>query len=126
MLVRAPTARAIKPSVTIITFIVLAFAIFSLAGGIYDLLERPVSLLPSARPGGWTFLYRGSLNAQTLNESILASLLYLLGIAGLYMLYRSTRYAYRPRNAGLLLILGLAFTVVVVVYSFQLLEQKIG
>lgn len=126
MLIRAPSSRAIKPSVTIMTIAVLAFAVFILAGGVYDILEKPVSLLPSARPGGWTFLYRGSLGAQTLNESILSALLYFLGLGGLYMLFRSTRFAYRPRNAYLLLMVGFVMTLIVVYYSFSLLSQKIG
>jgi len=126
MLIRVPSSRAIKPSVTIVTIVVLAFSVFNLAGGVYDLLEKPVSLLPTARAGGWTFLYRGSLNVQTLNESIISALLYGLGLSGLYMLFRSTRFAYRPRNAYLLLMLGFVMTFIVVYYSVSLLNQKIG
>jgi hypothetical protein len=107
------------------TIVVLAFSVFNLAGGVYDLLEKPVSLLPTAS-SGWTFLYRGSLNVQTLNESILSALLYGLGLSGLYMLFRSTRFAYRPRNAYLLLMLGFVMTFIVVYYSVSLLSQKIG
>jgi len=103
---------------------VLAFVGFILAGGIYDILERPISLLPTA--GGYSPVIRGTLGQQTLNESLIAAFLYMLGIGGLYMLLRSTRYAYRPRNAYLLLILGTVTVLLVVFYSNSLITAKIG
>jgi hypothetical protein len=97
---------------------------FILAGGVYDILERPISLLPTA--GGYKVLIPGTLGQQTLNESLIAGFLYFLGLGGLYMLLRSTRYAYRPRNAYLLLIVGTLVVLLVVFYSNSLLTQKIG
>jgi hypothetical protein len=66
------------------------------------------------------------LGQQTLNESLIAAFLYMLGLGGLYMLLRSTRFAYRPRNAYLLLILGTLTVLIVVFYSTALINQKIG
>jgi hypothetical protein len=106
--------------------VAISLATFFLAGGIYDLLEKPVSLLPRSTSQGWTFIYPGGLGAQTLNESILSGILYLLGLSGFYMLYRSTRFAYRPRNAYILLIIGFVTTAIVIYYSGQLLAQKGG
>ena len=113
-----------KSSWFIIFIVAVGLATFFLAGGIYDLLEKPVSLLPRSSQEGWTFIYPGGIGAQTLNESILSAILYLLGLAGLYMLFRSTRFAYRPRNAYILLILGFVTTLIVVYYSGMLLAQK--
>ncbi len=121
---RTPSARKMKPSTTIMLIAVLAFVGFILAGGIYDILERPISLLPTA--GGYSPVIRGTLGQQTLNESLIAAFLYMLGIGGLYMLLRSTRYAYRPRNAYLLLILGTVTVLLVVFYSNSLITAKIG
>jgi hypothetical protein len=106
--------------------VVVGLATFFLAGGIYDLLEKPVSLLPRSGERGWTFIYPSGLSGQTLNESILSALLYLIGMSGLYMLFRSTRFAYRPRNAYILLIVGFLTTVLVIYYTGQLLAQKGG
>jgi len=122
--VRAPSTQRIKPSTTVLTLIVLAFVGFVLAGGIYDILEHPISLLPTS--SGYSVLIKGTLGEQTLNESLISGFLYLLGLAGLYMLLRSTRYAYRPRNAYLLLILGTLTTLLVVFYSTSLIAAKIG
>ena len=121
---RTPSAQRIKPSTTVLTLIVLAFVGFVLAGGIYDILEHPISLLPTS--SGYSVLIKGTLGEQTLNESLISAFLYLLGLGGLYMLLRSTRYAYRPRNAYLLLILGTLTTLLVVFYSTSLINAKIG
>jgi len=125
-LVRAPGAAGLKGSWTVLFIAAIALATFFLAGGIYDLLEKPVSLLPRASQQGWTFIYPGGIGGQTLNESILSAILYLIGLSGLYMLFRSTRFAYRPRNAYILLIIGFVTTLIVIYYSGQLLAQKGG
>ena len=123
-ILRGPTARRMKPSTTFIMIGVLLFVGFVLAGGIYDILERPISLLPS--PTGYSVVIKGTLGQQTLNESLIAAFLYMLGLGGLYMLLRSTRYAYRPRNAYLLLILGTFTVLLVIFYSTTLINAKIG
>lgn len=121
---RAPTARRMKPSTQVSIVIILVFVGFILAGGIYDILERPISLLPTAT--SYSVLIKGTLGQQTLNESLIAAFLYMLGFVGLYMLLRSTRYAYRPRNAYLLLILGTITVLLVVFYSTTMMTAKIG
>jgi len=105
-------------------FVIVAFTLFVISGGIYNILEKPLAILP--RGSGWTFIYRGSISLQTLNESIVAALIYLLGIFGLYLLLRSTKLVYRPRQAYLMLIIGLLVTLISVYYSIMLLQAKIG
>jgi len=121
---RSPTARRMKPSTTVMAIAVLVFVGFVLAGGIYDIMEGPIALLPS--PTGYSVVIKGTLGQQTLNESLIAAFLYMLGLGGLYMLLRSTRYAYRPRNAYLLLILGTLTVLLVVFYSTALINTKLG
>ena len=55
----------------------------------------------------------------------MAMFLYMLGLGGLYMLMRSMAFAYRPRNAYLLLILGTVTVLLVVFYSNSLITSKI-
>jgi len=121
---RSPSTRRVKPSTTVLALAVVLFIGFVLAGGVYDILEHPISLLPTSY--GYSVVIQGTLGQQTLNESLIAAFLYFLGVAGLYMLLRSTRYAYRPRNAYLLLILGTLTVLVVVAYSTSLINTKIG
>jgi len=125
-IVRTPEAAGLKGSWTILFLVAIGLATFFLSGGIYDLLEKPVSLLPRSSSQGWTFIYPGGLGGQTLNESILSAILYLIGLSGFYMMYRSTRFAYRPRNAYILLIIGFVTTIIVIYYSTMLLGQKGG
>jgi hypothetical protein len=113
-----------KPSTTVSIIIALAFVCFVLAGGVYDILEHPISLLPTT--SGYSVLIRGTLGQQTLNESLIAAFLYMLGLGGLYMLLRSTRFAYRPRNAYMLLIIGTITVLVVAYYSNALMISKLG
>jgi hypothetical protein len=47
------------------------------------------------------------LNEQLLGESIAAMILYSLGIMGLILVYQSTKYAYNPREAFTMLLIGL-------------------
>ena len=121
---RSPSTRRVKPSTTVLAIAVVLFVGFVLAGGVYDILEHPISLLPTSY--GYSVVIQGTLGEQTLNESLIAAFLYFLGVVGLYMLLRSTRYAYRPRNAYLLLILGTLTVLVVVAYSTSLITTKIG
>jgi len=118
------TARRMKPTTTLSIIIALSFVGFVLAGGIYDILEHPISLIPTST--GYSVLIRGTLGQQTLNESLIAAFLYMLGLGGLYMLLRSTRFAYRPRNAYLLLIIGTLTVLIVAYYSNALMASKVG
>jgi hypothetical protein len=119
-----PQARARRPSTTLLVFAMMFFVVFILAGGVFDILETPLALLPKG--SGWTFVYKGSISIQTLNESILAGLLYFLGVLGLYLLLRSTRQVYNPRQAYITLILGLMVTLIAVYYCTSFLSSKIG
>ncbi|MEM3507620.1 MAG: hypothetical protein QXT31_08240, partial [Candidatus Bathyarchaeia archaeon] len=56
---RLPKLSMVK-SLTLLTFLIISFAIFIFAGGIYDILEKPLAILP--RGGGYTFIYRGTIH----------------------------------------------------------------
>ncbi|MEM2901519.1 MAG: hypothetical protein QXO32_02140 [Candidatus Bathyarchaeia archaeon] len=117
-------SRYVDTMLKIFFGLVLVFSAFMAAGGIYNLMEEPLALLP--RGGGWTFIYRGNIHIQTLNESIVAGIVYVLGISGLYMMFRSTKYAYRPRQAYILLLIGAVITLLSFYYTNVMLQSKIG
>lgn len=118
-----------KPSLTLISAIVIGLAIFFLVGGVYNYVEiimgRAISLIPRGG-GGWTFIYPGSLHMQTISESIVAGFLYLLGILGLYLLLKGTKLAYKPRQAYMTLIFGLMLVLLISYYTSFLLNSKVG
>jgi len=102
----------VKPSLLLIAVITIALSIFLLGGGVYDILEKPYALLPQTT--GFFVYYPYTLNEQFLNESIIVMLLYFIGAVGFLLMYQSTQYAYRPRQAFTLLLIG--GTLVVIAY----------
>ncbi|MFX0121853.1 MAG: hypothetical protein ACFE9A_20850 [Candidatus Hodarchaeota archaeon] len=121
---RRISSRYISKISILLYAIVVVFTVFVISGGVYNVLERPLAILP--RGSGWTFIYRGSIHLQTLNESIVAAIIYILGIFGLYLILRSTKLVYRPRQAYMMLMIGLLVTLISVYYSIMLLQAKIG
>ncbi len=116
----------IKRNASTLTFVSAAFlTIFLIVGGVFNMIENPVSLVPQ-EGGGWTFIYPRSINYQTLSESVVAAISYILGVVGLYLIHRSTRFIYRPRQAYILLIIGLTITLLAVSYTIILLQIKLA
>ena len=95
----------LKPSTFLLATLAIAASIFLLGGGIYDILEQPVVAFISG--GRIIPYYPQALNEQLLGESVAAMILYSLGIIGLILMYRSTKYAYNPREAYTTLLIGL-------------------
>jgi len=93
----------VKPSLLLIAIMTISLSIFLLGGGVYDILEKPMSLLPGSTR---LLVYYPYLNEQSLNESIVVMLLYFIGVVGFLLMYQSTQYAYRPRQAFILLLVG--------------------
>lgn len=120
--------RRFKPPMALITSIIFGFSIFLLIGGIYNIVEilggRALALIPGT--GGWTVVYPGSLHMQTINESLVAAFLYLLGIIGFFLLTKGIKLSYKPRQAYLTLIFGFMLILLISYYSFTLLQSKIG
>jgi len=94
-----------KPSILVIATLAVAASIFLLGGGIYDFLEKPL-LAIVASGGRLIVVYPYALNEQFLVESIIVMALYAIGFAGFFLTYQSTKYAYRPRQAFILLLVG--------------------
>jgi len=94
-----------KPSILVIATLAVAASIFLLGGGIYDFLEKPL-LAIVASGGRLIVVYPYALNEQFLVESIIVMTLYAIGVAGFFLTYQSTKYAYRPRQAFILLLVG--------------------
>lgn len=113
-----------KPSPVLMAFLAMAGALFLLGGGVYDILEKPIAILPAGR---WIFFYPYSINEQVLNESIYALIFYTLAATGFLLVYHSTRYAYRPRQAFMLLMLGAVFVVISYWFGLEhLMRLKLG
>lgn len=96
-----------KPSIFLTAVIVAGASIFLLGGGIYDIIEQPLLGIPVGQK--ILFFYPGSLSQQTILDSMFAMISYLFGVIGILAMYQSTKYAYRPRQAFMLLVVGAMF-----------------
>jgi len=112
-----------KPSIFVVAAIVVAFSVFLLAGGIYDILEQPLSVIPFGR--SVLFFYPYTLAAQAVYESIGVMITYAMGIAGILLMYQSTKYAYKPRQAFMMLLSGAILILFAYIYTENLVYQKL-
>ena len=101
---------AFRVSPTLIAAVVMAFSVFLLGGGIYDVAWKP----PAIYPWEGRFLsyipYR--IHEQLLMGSVGVMILYGLGALGLILVYHSTKYVRRPRQLSILSMVGIALLLV--------------
>jgi len=115
-LIRLPRVRGIKAPVVIVFLTLVVIAIFLLSGGIYNYVEFNAGELQfTTNYGGqWVFYYPYNVSEQFLGESSLSIMFYAIGLVGCYIAFQSTRYAYRRRQAWILLSLGI--TMILIAY----------
>lgn len=102
-----------KPSAMTLGLIGIAFAAFLFGGGLLTLIERPaVTVYTGTR---FYFLYP-ALDGQFVMDTVFSVMLYAMGLVGILLIYRSTKSAFKPRQAYMGLIIG--FTLVLLAYIF--------
>lgn len=106
------------PTALILTIVGVGYAIFLFAGGLYTLIQKPAAAYLGSSV--IYFLYPG-ISEQFVSDTIIAAILYALGFVGLFAIYQSTKSAYKPRQAYMLLIIGVTFLVL----SYVFLEASI-
>lgn len=119
----APRLRILKPPLFIFIIALATITIFLLGGGVFDVVEKNVPTIVPGPGQQWTFVIR-SLSGQTLTESVYSMIFYAVGAAGLYLVFRSTRYAYRRRQAWILLSVGLCMVIMAFIGCEMLLNLK--
>jgi hypothetical protein len=93
-----------RPSSLVTSIIIIGYAIFLFGGGLYTLISSP---LPAYYTGKtFLFLYP-DLGQQFISDTVISTMLYALGFIGLLAIYQSTKYAYKPRQAYMMLIIGI-------------------
>jgi hypothetical protein len=102
-----------KPSSLVISIIVIGYAIFLFGGGLYTIISSP---LPAYYTGkGFLFLYP-DIGQQFISDTIISVMLYALGFTGLLAIYQSTKYAYKPRQAYMTLVIGIALLLLAYIF----------
>ena len=109
-----------KPSLFVIGILTVAASLFLLGGGIYDILIKPIVAIV-ASGGRIISFYPYGITEQLLLESVIIMIFYAMGFAGFIIAYRSTKYAYNPRQAYRFLLVG----VVLLLIAYVLVEQNL-
>ena len=112
-----------KPSIFVIASVIVASTVFFLGGGVYDLLAQPLIAFPIGRR--ILFFYPYSVHEQAVLESLLVMTSYVMGFFGVFLMYQSTKYAYKPRQAYILLLTGVVFLLIAYIYIENLLWSKL-
>lgn len=122
--IRLPSL-SFRLSASIITVLVVAVSIFILGGGVYDIIQglqgELIALLPT--PSYPQFYYQG-MSDQTFNESAYFILFLIIGVSGGYISFRSSRHAYHPKEARMLLLIGIAMMLVATIGCEVILSWK--
>lgn len=112
-----------KPSTLVLSAIAIAIAVFLFGGGLYTIIMKP---LPSVYYGGrFIFLYP-QLSEQFVTDSVIAMILYSLGIIGLILMYQSTKYAYKPRQAYMMFVVGIVLLFIAYIFIETTIYMKLG
>lgn len=124
-----PTSRSIKKGrITIpknyISIAVIAFCLFIIGGGVYNILEEPNSMI-SLSSTSYSFLHPYT-SEQTSTEAYVVMLVDSFLIAGLYMTYRSTQVAYNRAAANRWLMFGIILIIMGFGGNYALLRIKAG
>ena len=106
-------------TLTVATIAGLAYSVFIFGGGLFTLINHPP---PSAYFNNrFYFLYPG-ISSQFISDTAISVILYALGFVGLLMIYQSSKSAYKPRQAYMMLVIGVTFLIL----SYIFLEGSIS
>ena len=109
------------PSLTILTIVGLAYTLFIFGGGVFTVINHPS---PSAYVNNQFYFIYPSLSSQFISDTIIAILLYGLGFAGLFLIYQSTKSAYKPRQAYMMLVIGVTFLFISYIFVESIVHYK--
>jgi hypothetical protein len=107
------------PTLAVATIVGLAYSVFIFGGGLFTLINHPS---PSAYYNGRFYFLYPSLSSQFISDTAISVILYALGFVGLLMIYQSTKSAYKPRQAYMMLVIGVTFLLL----SYIFLEGAIS
>ncbi|MGB9740566.1 MAG: hypothetical protein ACP5IM_02125 [Candidatus Bathyarchaeia archaeon] len=111
-----------KPSSLALSVMAIAVAVFLFGGGLYNIIMKPY---PAVYYGGRFYFLYPELGSQFIFDSLVSMILYGLGIVGLIIMYQSTKYAYKPRQAYMMFLIGVALILIAYVYLEVTIQLKI-
>jgi hypothetical protein len=112
-----------KPSSFVISIVVIAYAIFLFGGGLYTIITQPLPALYYGQR--FLFLYP-DLGSQFISDTVISVMLYAIGFVGLLAVYQSTKYAYKPRQAYMTLVIGVTLLLLAYIFLENSILIKLG
>lgn len=118
-----------RPSSVIISIIIIAYAIFLFSGGLYTLITQPLAY--AYLSNNFYFILSRSLSGSNAlgeqfgAETVIANALYAIGFVGLLAIYQSTKYAYKPRQAYMMLVIGVSLLLLAYIFMEFVIDAKI-
>lgn len=112
-----------KPSTLIVSVIAIGLAIFLFGGGLFNIIMKP---LPAVYYGGRFYFLYPELGSQFIFDTVVVTILYTVGVVGLLAAYQSTKYAFNPRQAYMMLVIGLALLFLSYIFLEVLINIKLG
>jgi hypothetical protein len=107
------------PTAFLVTAVGISYVIFLFGGGLYTLINHPQ---PSAYVNNQFYFLYPDISSQFISDTLISVTLYVLGFMGLLSIYQSSKSAYKPRQAYMLLVVGVALLLL----SFVFLEGSIA
>jgi hypothetical protein len=107
------------PTAFLVTAVGISYVIFLFGGGLYTLINHPS---PSAYVNNQFYFLYPDISSQFISDTLISVTLYVLGFGGLLAIYQSSKSAYKPRQAYMLLVVGVALLLL----SFVFLEGSIA
>jgi hypothetical protein len=109
---------SLQPSSFVITVTWLAVTIFLLSGGIFSITNSQGTV---GYYNNQFYFFYPSLTQQFISDTIISASLFALGFLGLLFLYQSSKSAYKPRQAYIMLTIGVTLLLI----SYLILEYAI-
>jgi hypothetical protein len=112
-----------QPSSFVISIVVIAYALFLFGGGLYTIISSPIPAYYTGK--GFLFLYP-DLGQQFISDTVIAVMLYAIGFVGLLAVYQSTKYAYKPRQAYMMMVIGVTLLLLAYIFLEDAILIKLG
>jgi hypothetical protein len=110
-----------QPSAFAVSIFVMAFSLFLFGGGIFTLINYQ-TIQPAIYYQGSFYFLSPSLGEQFISDTVIAVVLYAMGFIGLLAIYQSTKYVYKPRQAYMMLVIGVTLSLL----AYLFLENAIS
>jgi hypothetical protein len=111
------------PTAFIVTVVGISYVVFLFGGGLYTLITHPQ---PSAYVNGRFFFLYPDISSQFVADTLISVTLYALGFLGLLFIYQSSKSAYKPRQAYMMMVIGVAFVLLAYVFLEGSIQFKIS